>query len=103
MQWGEHVDWLASVTDDDEPIPRALADRPEVPPEQQFYWQAFWDLSGDRSFGPGAAGPIPFMALDRYAARYGIDTRDDFDRFRRLVKAMDAAWLSHVNKKQEAD
>lgn len=44
----------------------------------------------------GGAGPIPFEAIDRYAARYGID---DFERFHRLIQAMDAVYLTHAQRK----
>jgi hypothetical protein len=36
-----------------------------------------------------AEGPIPFSAIDRYAARYGIDDADEFERFLNVIMAMD--------------
>lgn len=36
---------------------------------------------------------IPFTAVDAFARRYAI-AGEGFDTFRRLVEAMDAAWLA---------
>lgn len=45
----------------------------------------------------GGAGGIPFEAIDRYAARFDVG---DFDEFFGLLRAMDAAYLSHIHGKQ---
>lgn len=51
-------------------------------------------MSSDRPFGAlGGAGAIPFSSIDRYAARYGIEDLDEFDRFRRMIRAQDRAYL----------
>jgi len=72
--------------------PRYLA-RPKIEFGLQFYWDAFWTLHGDRQSGFGL-GPIPFSAMDRFAARYGISDTDEFDRFQELIRAMDTAYLA---------
>lgn len=41
----------------------------------------------------GGAGAVPFSAIDRYAARYGIEDLEEFDRFRRMIRAQDRAYL----------
>lgn len=46
-------------------------------------------------------GSIPFMAIDRYASRFGIDDRDSFARFLSIVRRMDMAYIGHLNKKAE--
>lgn len=60
-------------------------------PENVFYYEAFWEVSSDRQVGMGLGG-IPFTAIDRYAARYGITDQDRFDAFRRTMRAMDAEY-----------
>ena len=65
--------------------------RPE--PHLLFHWSAFVDLSTDRQMGFGV-GPIPWSALDMYARRYGLDDPDEFDRFKRLVRALDGTFLA---------
>lgn len=65
----------------------------------QFQWSAFWDLHTDRPVGMGV-GPIPFGAIDQYAARYSIDDLDDFEAFRELIRAMDDAYLTWSSKRR---
>lgn len=54
-----------------------------------WYWDAFWELSADREVGFNV-GRIPFVAIDRYAERYRILDLDEFDRFRFIIRSMDA-------------
>lgn len=78
-------------------VPAFMADRPELEPHLVCYSEAFADLSTDRPLGAmGGAGPIPWSAIDRYAARHEIDDLDEFDRFRRMIRAQDRAYLDHV-------
>lgn len=51
--------------------------------------------------GDGFLGRIPFASLDRYAARLGIDG-DEFDRFKRLVYAIDDAYRNDFAEKMKA-
>lgn len=46
-------------------------------------------------------GPIPFEAIDAYAARYGIDAPEDFEEFHRLIRAADSAYLDAAEEKRE--
>lgn len=90
--------------------PPALLNEPEIPEHLAFAHDAFWDLCSDRPMTlafQGMAGlphmvfgAIPFLAIDRYATRYGIDTVDDFERFHALVSACDAEWRMHANAKR---
>lgn len=59
---------------------------------------AFWELSTDRQLAMGAVGPIPAASIDRWAAYYpGEEVA-----FRSAIRAMDRAFLAHVNGKGEA-
>lgn len=49
-----------------------------------------------------ALAPIPFSAIDGFARRYGVTDVDEFDRLRRLIGAMDRAFLEDVRAEQEA-
>ena len=49
----------------------------------------------------GGIAQIPFGAVDRFAARYGIVSIDDFDVFLRHLMAMDAAYIKAQNSKLE--
>lgn len=56
-------------------------------------WQA---LRFDRQyFAFGGETPISFLALDRYAQRYGIEG-EAFDRFLAFMTEIDDEWLDHV-------
>lgn len=65
-----------------------------------FEWEAFGALSTDRPVGL-ERGAIPWSSIDRFAQRYGIDG-DEFARFLRLIRAMDAAYLGYFRTKQNA-
>lgn len=78
-------------------MPPALLRKPEVSPGLDRYLTAFWDLTSERQLGAmGGCGSIPWTAIDRYAARQGLDDLDDFERFRSIIRAMDGAYLAHV-------
>lgn len=57
-------------------------------------------MSSDRSVGMGL-GPIPFSSIDRYARRFGL-TLDEYDFFRRAMRAMDEIFLEHQAVKARA-
>ncbi len=75
-------------------MPPALQDRPGLKRHLLPIWQAFHALSGDRQMGM-AIGPIPFTAIDRYAARFGFRGAE-FERFHGLITAMDAVHQKYV-------
>lgn len=81
-------------------MPDGYLARPELDPVASFYWQAFTDLAGDRPLGM-VAGPIPFLACERYAARYGIDDIDEFERFCAVIRALDAEYLRSAAKEKD--
>lgn len=43
-------------------------------------------------------GPIAWTSIDRFASRYGL-LKDDFDRFCRVIQAMDQAYRGYHEKK----
>ena len=93
MEWGAEEDFLLGLLAEGE-IPAALLSRPSLKRHLLPIWDAFHALAGDRQLGMGI-GPIPFTAIDRYAARFGINDRDEFHRFHALISAMDAAHQKH--------
>lgn len=70
---------------------KALADRPELEPQLEWLWDAFWDLSSDRQVG-FSAGPIMWASLDAYARRHRINGAI-FNRFVSLLRKMDREFL----------
>lgn len=79
-----------------QPIPESYH-QPDVSDEARPFLSAFWILHGDRQSGFGS-GPIPFTAIDRYAARMGI-AGDEFWVFETMIRACDSEWLKHANAK----
>lgn len=78
-------------------MPKALAERPDLWPHLHFYSSAFSQLSTERPLGAmGGCGAVPWSAIDRFAARYGIDDLDMFERFERLIRAQDRVYLADV-------
>ena len=47
-------------------------------------------------------GPIPWTAIDAYAARHGITDPEDFEDLEILVRAQDQAYLDHHKQESEA-
>lgn len=60
-------------------------------------------LVGDRSLGFGAAGRIPFTAIERYAQLIGITNPDAVRRFVALIQRMDSAYLAHLAARRPSD
>ena len=60
---------------------------------------AFWELCTDRTTLIGPSGDfvplrIPHGAIAAYADRYGYAGPEEFARFLRCIRAMDAEWLA---------
>lgn len=60
-------------------------------------------LVGDRSLGFGAAGRVPFTAIESYARLIGITHPDEVRRFVALIQRMDGAYLAHLAARRPAD
>jgi hypothetical protein len=68
-----------------------------------FYWNAFNNLTSERSIGMGI-GPIPYSAIRRYADDYDMRSRDEFDFFCGIIQGVDTEYLALINKpKDKAD
>ncbi|NEV75464.1 hypothetical protein DYI24_00010 [Rhodopseudomonas sp. BR0C11] len=64
-------------------------------------WRAWHALRFDRHYGAfGGQTQISFLAIDRYAARYGI-SGTEFETFFALICAMDDEYLQHVAREAE--
>lgn len=78
---------------------QAVNSQPQIEPWHQCYWVAFWELSSDRPLGGmGGVGSISFSSIDRYAQRFGITDPDEFRRFLRIVRSLDARYVAKVNE-----
>lgn len=50
-------------------------------------------------FGVGAVGQIPFTAIASFADRCGV-RKDEFDHFVRVLRRVDAAIVTELNKRK---
>lgn len=70
--------------------PDLVANAPDLPAHLRAYLRAYNELDTCRALGFGAVGPIPWTAIDCYAARHGY-LGDDFDDLVYVLMRMDAA------------
>jgi hypothetical protein len=63
----------------------------------EFYLQAFFDLSSDRSRGFDQ-GPIPWSSIISYASHYGLDY-EETEELLFFVRRLDNEYLKKANSK----
>lgn len=76
--------------------------RPSLSPFLASYYEAFWELSSCRSAGMGI-GPIPWTAIDAFSKSRGINDQDELSVFMKLIRAMDGAYIAHVNETRQKE
>lgn len=80
-----------------QPIPKKIAEAPELRPGLELYYMAFFELASTRTgFGDG---PIPWTAVAEYARVYEFDT-DQLEQLAYYVARMDDVFVRHVRAKQ---
>ena len=90
-KWGEFADDLvARHVADGFPVPDHLL-APEIDGFEGVLIDAWGDLAGDRNT---ELGPIPYLAIDRWASRHGVEDPDDFSLLLRAIRAADRAYLA---------
>lgn len=80
-------------------LPEWFLSQPILLPGEEFYLNAFMDLSGDRSVGMGP-GPIPWTVMVKYAQFKGID-EDFIDYFTRILRIIDSRYIEWQNAESE--
>lgn len=78
-------------------MPPALLAKPELHGGLDWYLAAFWDLSADRPLGASGIGAIPFVAIDTWARRHGVEG-DQFVRLKEVIRAADREYIAVVMK-----
>lgn len=81
------------------PLPKAIANAPELNLGLEFVYSSFWELSTTRPTGWGF-GPIPWNAIASFCDRYEMDDEESED-FSFLSRAMDRAFLEHHAEKDK--
>ncbi len=73
-------------------LPEFLAKAPKLLPHLELWWNAFWDLCGDRS-GMGD-GRILWSAAHAWAQAHDLDSAAEFE-LHCHIKSMDTVFLKH--------
>lgn len=67
-----------------------------------WIWEAWTDLTTCRHYTMGGPGPIPWTAIDQYAARHGV-TGTDYELLVSAIRAMDGAYMEPRDSKPAPD
>lgn len=81
---------------------KILSDQPTLWKSSIGYWEAFQRLSTCRPLGMGPPGPIPWVAINAYAERYGYYGLL-FDELVHYVEFLDGIYLQHAASKSRVD
>jgi hypothetical protein len=81
--------------------PEFILNAPILGSGLSIYYEAFTELSTCRYVG-NVPGPIPWLAVDRFAIRHGYED-EEFSRLVRLMRAMDDAFLRFLSAKRETE
>jgi len=86
------------------PLPKSIADAPLLEDTYQHnILAAFWKLSTCREVGMGT-GPIPWVAIDRFATRQGYDIDEiEYETFVYLIMELDSVFLDYVRQESEKE
>lgn len=79
-------------------MPEWFLERPLLLEGEQFYLEAFWELSTERAIG-WSIGPIPWRAI----RSYGYDAKLDDDVLRvfcRVIRELDEVYLKWQREEQ---
>jgi len=78
-------------------LPVPWLERPHIEGRDEWYMEAFCDLSTCRAIGMDV-GPIPWTAIVQYVEQEQIE---DGLAFKWVIRAMDGAYLGHVKDSRE--
>ena len=81
----------------------ALDEAPPVEPSLAWVWKAYMDLASTRAVTMAGPQPIAFETIDAYARRFGPHTTDEFERFFRLINALDITHRDMIFEEREAE
>jgi hypothetical protein len=74
------------------PLPKRIAEAPELCLGLELYYTAFWALSTCRALTMSGPGYIPWQSMMDYARSLGLDEEQTDDLFHH-VRSMDVAWV----------
>ena len=79
-----------------------LANKPELWYDAFPYWGAFNELSSSRAFGM-SEGFIPYSEITNYLNENSIFMFEKRQRYRRIIMALDSAYISTQSEKSKKE
>lgn len=96
MEWGDKAEWLIEVSqEENDPLPPAILNKPELPLYLSEVWRAFWILNSSRQSG-FSIQPIQLSEIKAYFDIYG--KVEDIDAFIEYIKHLDILFMKKVSK-----
>ena len=81
------------------PLPKRIADSPQIQLGLDLYYDAFWELTTCRPLGWGI-GPIPWSSMRDYAQTFDFDEEQTSALFY-YIRVMDNAYMGKKWQKAE--
>lgn len=88
---------IAQVAKSGGKLPDGIRDAPELRPDLELFWRAFWELHSCRRY-EGAL--IPWDAVAMWASTYDLPG-PDAEFMQVVIREMDLAYLAHVATQRE--
>ena len=95
---GKEQSIIASAKQARRPLPDRIANKPILKVGLQFYFNAFYDLSGERTISEGGVGHLTWSLLVKYADHYSLGFEETED-FIDIIRRMDHVYVAHMGKK----
>jgi len=68
-----------------------MREKPVVPENLVWFWNAYWDLDTCRTYGGEFPRPIPWTIIKQYAEQHEIE----FDYLHSVISEMDETYLKY--------
>ncbi len=80
-----------------------MQDKPQLYSGLNVYWNAFFELSGKRTYSSLGPNPLQTSEILSWLDLHGITELDDRSTFFRLIGALDSVWLTHNHDEAEQE
>lgn len=103
LEWGSQLQMLLDIQEFSGKVPKALESKPSLDGRQQFYYNIFAELSGDRGRDEHGLMRISMLEVLAYCTFYGINDIEQRTTLARFVRALDAAYLEELARKKDKE
>ena len=99
MEWGSKMDMLLQMQEQGQEPP-ALRNKPKLLDRLQWYFECFYELTGDRGYTQGYPLGLSTRQIYDYWSIFGLY---NFDDFYSKLKLIDRIWLQKTREKSEKE